>query len=90
VYSRAFGEGLGGMRKDSVLSRAVTVSLAIAFAVTASEQEAFAYTDPGSGALIWQLVVSAVIGGTFWIRKLLGAIRKKAFREENPKVEKSE
>ncbi len=29
------------------------------------------YTDPGSGALMWQLVVGALVGATFYFRKLV-------------------
>jgi hypothetical protein len=28
------------------------------------------YTDPGSGTLIWQLVLAAFFGGMFYVRKL--------------------
>lgn len=27
------------------------------------------YADPGSGALIWQLIVAALIGGAFYLRR---------------------
>jgi hypothetical protein len=30
------------------------------------------YTDPGSGALIWQLVVAAGLGAAFYFRHYLG------------------
>lgn len=30
----------------------------------------FAYVDPGSGQLIWQLVLSTVVGLFFYFRKL--------------------
>jgi hypothetical protein len=28
------------------------------------------YTDPGSGTLVWQLVLAAFFGGMFYLRKL--------------------
>ena len=28
------------------------------------------YADPGSGTLIWQLVLAAVFGGLFYVRKV--------------------
>jgi hypothetical protein len=28
------------------------------------------YTDPGSGTLIWQLLLAAVFGGMFYLRRL--------------------
>ena len=35
----------------------------------ASERPANAYTDPGSGMLIWQGVVAAFLGASFYFRK---------------------
>ncbi|MDP9269078.1 MAG: hypothetical protein M3P27_12240 [Acidobacteriota bacterium] len=35
----------------------------------ASERPAHAYTDPGSGMLIWQGVVAACLGASFYFRK---------------------
>ncbi len=32
---------------------------------------AHAYIDPGSGALIWQLIVAFFLGGIFYIRKVI-------------------
>jgi hypothetical protein len=34
--------------------------------------EARAYTDPGSGLLLWQSMVGAFFGGMFYFRKYLG------------------
>ena len=35
------------------------------------EQTASAYTDPGSGALLWQILVAGFVGGLYYIRKIL-------------------
>jgi hypothetical protein len=35
---------------------------------------AFLYTDPGSGALIWQLVVASFVGGLFYLRSFIRRI----------------
>ena len=32
--------------------------------------EAKAYTDPGTGALIWQLIAAGFVGGMFYLRRL--------------------
>jgi hypothetical protein len=32
---------------------------------------AFLYTDPGSGALVWQLLVASFVGGLFYIRSFI-------------------
>jgi len=38
---------------------------------------AFLYTDPGSGALIWQLLVASFVGGLFYIRSFIRKITAK-------------
>jgi hypothetical protein len=38
---------------------------------------AFLYTDPGSGALIWQLLVASFVGGLFYIRTFIRKITTK-------------
>jgi hypothetical protein len=40
---------------------------------------AFLYTDPGSGALIWQLLVASFVGGLFYIRSFIQRVRAKMF-----------
>jgi hypothetical protein len=46
--------------------------ITLAFAVLVlSERPAFAYTDPGSGALIWQMLTAGFIGLAFYFRRLL-------------------
>jgi hypothetical protein len=45
----------------------------------------FAYIDPGSGLLVWQLVVAAFVGCLFYIKKtreFLGRLGRKIFRRE--------
>jgi hypothetical protein len=41
------------------------------------------YTDPGSSALLWQLIVAGAIGALFYVRKLLSFFRKDG-RMEKP------
>ena len=36
----------------------------------ATEHEARAYTDPGSGMLIWQMVVAGFVGVMFYLRRI--------------------
>jgi hypothetical protein len=33
------------------------------------------YTDPGSGAMIWQLLVAAGLGGAFYFRHYFAKLR---------------
>ena len=35
----------------------------------ATERQACAYTDPGSGVLIWQMLVAAFVGVAFYFRR---------------------
>ena len=45
----------------------------------ATEQEAKAYTDPGSGMILWQALCAGALGFLFYIRKFLGrCTRRKA------------
>jgi hypothetical protein len=35
-----------------------------------TERQAHAYTDPGSGVLIWQMLVAGFVGIAFYFRRL--------------------
>jgi hypothetical protein len=35
------------------------------------------YTDPGSGVLVWQLILAAFFGGMFYVRKLKNLILRR-------------
>ncbi len=48
---------------------------AVFLLLLACEQVASAYTDPGSGALLWQILVAGFIGGLFHLRRFLSRIR---------------
>ncbi len=37
----------------------------------AFERPALAYTDPGTGALIWQMFAAAFVGAAFYFRRFL-------------------
>ena len=41
------------------------------------EIPASAYVDPGAGTLLWQLVVGALVGSSFYVRRLFGAFKRK-------------
>lgn len=44
--------------------------------------EAHAYGDPGSGALLWQLLLAAFFGGMFYIRRIVSWVRDKLGRKQ--------
>jgi hypothetical protein len=35
----------------------------------------FFYTDPGAGALLWQLLVASLVGGAFYARLLIRQLK---------------
>ena len=44
--------------------------------------QAHAYGDPGSGALLWQLLLAAFFGGMFYIRRIVSWVRDKLGRKQ--------
>jgi hypothetical protein len=36
-----------------------------------------AYTDPGTGALVWQMLLGAAFGAMFYFRRLIGWLSRK-------------
>lgn len=43
------------------------------------------YTDPGSGALLWQVLMAGVVGLLFYVRKFTSWFRgKNRKRDSNP------
>jgi hypothetical protein len=52
---------------DTFLGGVTTASLTAMRVVAAY---LFLYTDPGSGTLIWQLLLAAFFGGMFYVRRL--------------------
>ena len=49
----------------------------IALVMFATEREARAYTDPGTGALIWQMLVAGIVGVGFYFRRITGWFRNR-------------
>jgi hypothetical protein len=39
----------------------------------------FAYIDPGTGSILLQYLIAALIGGSFFLRKFIGKIFKSIF-----------
>lgn len=57
---------------DAVKSMALMMLL-----LAGAEREASAYTDPGSGALIWQMVAAGFVGAMFYLRKFTSWFKRK-------------
>ncbi len=56
---------------------AIRISLLTVLLLLMAEREARAYTDPGSGMLIWQMLVAGFVGGMFYLRKFTSKLRLK-------------
>ena len=58
----------------------LSASLALLLSVP---RDAYAYTDPGTGALIWQVLVAGFVGALFYLRKLASWIKTKKRDKKN-------
>ena len=73
------------MRKSPAkqfLSPQLRAMFLLALAMFATQREARAYTDPGSGALIWQMLVAGLVGVSFYFRRLTAWFKNR----KGPKV----
>ena len=53
-------------------------------------RDAHAYTDPGTGALIWQMILAASVGFMFYFRRLLAWVRGDRGRKSASETESLE
>jgi hypothetical protein len=44
-------------------------------ALAFSANQAYGYTDPGTGALIWQIVMAGAVGALFYVRRFTSWVR---------------
>jgi hypothetical protein len=53
--------------------------------LVAAERPAYGYTDPGTGALLWQMLLAAFVGLGFYFRRIVAWMkhRKRASNIEN-------
>lgn len=56
------------MNRNTVTAKSF---LLIALMLIATEREARAYTDPGTGAMIWQMLAAGVVGLLFYFRRFM-------------------
>jgi len=61
------------MRKSLISRPALLVT--VAALLLAVPKRASAYVDPGSGAMIWQIAVAALIGALFYVRRVAAWIQ---------------
>ena len=62
------------------IGQALPVFLLLSFA---TEREARAYTDPGTGAMIWQMLAAGAVGVIFYFRKFLAQFKPKKKEEKD-------
>jgi hypothetical protein len=77
--------GVLSMNKSTakqLLNLPVRTICLLVLAMFATEHEARAYTDPGSGALIWQMAVAGLVGVSFYFRRITAWFRNR----KGPKV----
>jgi O-antigen/teichoic acid export membrane protein len=60
-----------------LIFRGIVLMLLLAVAFTATQRTAYAYTDPGTGALIWQSLVAGAVGLSFYIRRIIIRLRRR-------------
>lgn len=46
-----------------------------------TEREARAYTDPGTGAMIWQMLVAGFVGAAFYFRRFTTWFKNKGRKD---------
>lgn len=63
---------------------AVSVCVLVAVLLLLAAQPAYAYADPGSGILLWQLLLAGVSGALFYLRRLLRGRRADKKPDEPP------
>lgn len=56
------------------LTGMVAPGCAVVMLLLASPQPMLAYADPGSGALLYQVIYAAILGGTFYFRRFLNRV----------------
>ncbi len=59
------------------LSKNVRLLCVLVLLLFATENEARAYTDPGSGFLIWQFMVATFFGVLYYSRRVLAWFKSK-------------
>jgi hypothetical protein len=45
--------------------------------LAAAETPAYGYTDPGSGALLWQMLMAGLVGVAFYFRRLTNWVKSR-------------
>lgn len=65
------------LRSGMAISELGSKLAVVLILLVGAEQKASAYTDPGSGALILQVIAAAFVGGLYYFRTLWARLRRK-------------
>lgn len=57
--------------------------IVLVFLILVLAAPAEAYTDPGTGSLIWQLIAAGFVGSLFYLRKIVSWFKPKKPRNGN-------
>ena len=63
------------------IHRGVKLAILLFLLSFATEEPAHAYTDPGSGALIWQMIAASLLAVPFYFRKVVLWVKKKVNKQ---------
>ena len=55
--------------------------LLVVVVLIGSERQARAYTDPGTGAMIWQMLVAGFLGAAFYFRRFTTWFKNKGRKD---------
>ena len=53
-------------------------------ALRGAEAPALAYVDPGSGTMLWQVVLAGIVGALFYFRSFLARLFSRSRRQDPP------
>jgi hypothetical protein len=56
---------------------AIRIAILLALLSFATERELRAYTDPGTGALIWQALVAGFVGLAYYFRRFAYKLKRR-------------
>lgn len=73
------------MRDGETVARFARGFLAAVLFVMLAERPAHAYTDPGSGLLLWQGLMAALVGAGFYFRKFFYQVFSRKRSEDSKK-----
>jgi len=65
-------------------NRSLVVPATIALTLVLWVKPAHAYTDPGTGALIWQMLLATSVGAMFYARRIVNWMRGLLNRRPTP------